>query len=138
MIRVSFAFEKKKREKKERKEKNRQPPFPLRTLSPNYRSQRIGKGNNPSRAQIPGPNPSDLLVRRHMGGDPGAECGRVSSLDEYCSGAYCALDEANKKYIMEEWIPVNLQTRPSAADILLMIPPEATRSMVYLQFQATK
>jgi len=37
-----------------------------------------------------------------MGGDPGAECGWVSSLDEYCSGAYYALDEANKKKIMEE------------------------------------
>jgi len=49
------------------------------------------------------------------------------------------LDEENKiKKIIEERIPVNLQTKPSAADILLMIPPEATRSMVYLQFQATK
>ena len=34
--------------------------------------------------------------------------------------------------------PVNLQTRPSPAVMLLMIPPLATRSRTYLQFHATR
>lgn len=34
--------------------------------------------------------------------------------------------------------PVNLHTRPSPAIIFDTIPPEATRSRTYLQFQATR
>jgi hypothetical protein len=34
--------------------------------------------------------------------------------------------------------PVNLHTRPSLAAKLLMIPPDAIRSSVYLQFHATR
>lgn len=34
--------------------------------------------------------------------------------------------------------PVNLHTRPSPAIILDTMPPEATRSRTYLQFQATR
>jgi hypothetical protein len=35
-------------------------------------------------------------------------------------------------------IPVNLQTNPSPEDMLEMMPPLATRSSTYLQFQATR
>ena len=34
--------------------------------------------------------------------------------------------------------PVNLHTSPSPAIMFDMIPPEATRSITYLQFQATR
>ena len=37
-----------------------------------------------------------------------------------------------------KYLPVNLQTKPSPAAIPLIIPPLATLSIAYLQFQATK
>jgi len=40
--------------------------------------------------------------------------------------------------ISSEDAPVNLHTKPSPALRLLMIPPDATRSRLYLQFHATR